>query len=151
VSAAIARAAAVTAADTSVLVASLSDDHTFHGQALRALEQALDEGELAIPLPALVETYSVLTRMPAPHRLRAGVAEELLTRSFGECRVLTVPSRQIWGHLGKWAAAEIGGGAVYDALILACCAHGAASRLLTFNRRHFERLAPADFEIVVPG
>jgi predicted nucleic acid-binding protein len=37
----------------------------------------------------------------------------------------------------------ITGGAVYDALQLACARKIAAERIYTFNVRHFERIAPA--------
>ena len=140
----------VTAADSSVLVASLLANHEAHRQALRALESALDQGELALPMPALVETYSVLTRLPTPHRLRPRVALDLMVRSFGELRVLAVPADRLWSHLNEWAGAQVAGGLVYDALILACCSGGVAPRLLTFNQRHFEQIAAPDVELVVP-
>lgn len=140
----------VTAADSSVLVASLLDHHSVHHLALSALESALDAGELALPMPALIETYSVLTRLPAPHRLRPQMALDLMARSFGEFRVLTVPENRLWERLTEWATAQVAGGAIYDALILACCLEGAADRLLTFNKRDFDRLAPTGFEIEVP-
>ena len=42
------------------------------------------------------------------------------------------------------------GGAVYDAEIAEAAYRAGARRLLTLNRRHFERLAPEGLEIVEP-
>jgi len=44
----------------------------------------------------------------------------------------------------------VAGGAVYDAEIAEAAYRAGARRLLTLNRRHFERLAPEGLEIVEP-
>ena len=38
-----------------------------------------------------------------------------------------------------------------NALILACARKGGAQRVLTLDRRDFQRLATGEMEIVVPG
>jgi predicted nucleic acid-binding protein len=53
------------AVDTSVAVALLVDSHEAHAPVLAALEGK----QLALPQHALVETYSVLTRLPGDARV----------------------------------------------------------------------------------
>ena len=74
--------AACFAADTSVIVASLLTWHEHHAPSRRALETAMDDAPLVIPVPALVESYAVLTRLPAPHRLSPRDAHVLLRENF---------------------------------------------------------------------
>lgn len=58
-----------TALDTSVLVAAIQSWHTEHERALHAVSRALAEASAVVPYHALIEAYSVLTRMPKPLRL----------------------------------------------------------------------------------
>ena len=141
-----------TAVDSSVLVAALASWHESHTEAFRTLESALAEGPaLVVPADALTEAYAVLTRLPAPHRLSPQVALELLRESFRGAQVVAVAPGETWGFLEKCAAGQVAGGAVYDARIVAAAVKGHADRILTFNARHFERLAPPGLDVVVPG
>lgn len=73
--------------------------------------------EALIPAHARLETYSVLTRMPPPHRLAPLVVMELLERWFPADRTL-VPSLELTqGLVRRCAESGIEGGAVYDALV----------------------------------
>src|SRR3989442_803666 len=69
--------ASVKAADTSVVVAAFASWHDKHESARRAL----DEGLRLIEHCAL-ETYSVLTRLPAPHRVRGEVVRDFIGARF---------------------------------------------------------------------
>jgi hypothetical protein len=70
-----------------------------------------------IPAHARIETYSVLTRMPPPHRLAPAVVAELLERWFPGRRTI-VPSRRLSREIVKRCGENgVDGGAVYDALI----------------------------------
>ena len=141
-----------TAADSSVLVAALASWHESHEAALRTLESALEEGPaLVIPADALTEAYAVITRLPTPHRLSPKVALELLRESFRDAEVVTMESGETWDFLERCAGGDVSGGAVYDARIVAAAVKGRACRVLTLNARHFERLAPPDLDVVVPG
>ena len=58
------------AVDSSVLVAALLGWHEHHVAAFRVLDAVLAaDDDLVLPVHALIETYAVLTRLPAPHRL----------------------------------------------------------------------------------
>ena len=85
------------------------------------------------PAHVLVESYSVLTRLPPPHRAPSTVVKAFLAERFRKAP-LTLPARD-WPRLLALAAdGGITGGAVYDALIAATARHAGAT-LLTRDRR----------------
>jgi predicted nucleic acid-binding protein len=116
------------AADTSVVVAAFASWHEGHEAALRALRRGV-----RVPAQVLVESYSVLTRLPPPHRAAASVVQAFLAERFPGAP-LTLPGGEYRALLRAMAAAEVAGGAIYDALIAATTKHWAAP-LLTRDRR----------------
>ena len=100
--------------DTSVLVPALASWHPHHEAALAVVTGRVD----LLVAHALLEAYSVLTRLPAPHRFTpqvAGVLVDGLAR-----RVIQVSNPH--SLIARMAGAGLGGGAVYDALIGATAA-----------------------------
>jgi predicted nucleic acid-binding protein len=118
----------VIAADTSVVVAALATWHEGHGSAWAAVERGV-----RLPAHCLVEAYSVLTRLPPPHRIAPGPARDLLRGTFpGE--PLTLEGRAHHALLDRVVDAGVAGGAVYDALIgMTAASHEAL--LLTRDRK----------------
>jgi len=143
----------VTAVDTNIIVAGLLSWHEHHEVASALLITLLEGGnEIVIPLLTLVEAYSVMTRMPPPHRLGSKDAAEILETSLRHRVILVgLEGDEGWDLLQDLSQRSITGGTAYDGVILACARKGGARRLLTFNRSHFERLATEEIEIVVPG
>jgi predicted nucleic acid-binding protein len=142
--------APIHAFDSSAVVAALLSWHERHEAAREAVERAFDGGGRPIlPVHALVESYAVLTRLPAPHRLSPADAAEILERSFaGAVEMGGFDSGASWFFLGDLAMRDVHGGRAYDELILASALAAGATRLVTLNPRHFD----ADrIEIVVPG
>ena len=141
------------ALDTSVIVPALLSWHEHHALALAAVQSALGAPERAVvPLPALVEAFAVMTRLPAPFRISAHVAHRLLNTTFrARARVVALTATDAWTLLDEVAAQQLAGGATYDAHIVACARRAGAASLVTFNRRHFERLPLGDVQLVVPG
>ena len=116
------------AVDTSVVVAAFASWHEGHASAAAALSRAP-----RIPAHVLIETFSVLTRLPPPHRAPAGLVRTFLAERFVDAP-LVLPPR---GHLGLIEmASRVGltGGAVYDALIAATVLH-AGGTLVTRDQR----------------
>ena len=97
--------------DTSVAVALVLADHEHHLQTMRAIGRR----RLGLAGHAAFETFSVLTRLPAPARRSPDVVARLLAENFPESRYLS-PQRadELIELLGK---AGIAGGSVYDALV----------------------------------
>jgi predicted nucleic acid-binding protein len=118
----------VRAADTSVVVAAFASWHEHHDAARRALD-----GGLRLVEHCALETYSVLTRLPAPHRSPGAVVAEFLRIRFPEpfLRLSTAGYRRFVLEL---RARGVMGGASYDALVAASAA-AAGAQLVTCDRR----------------
>lgn len=118
----------MTTVDTSVVVAAFASWHESHRAASKALR-----GAPRLPAHVALETFSVLTRLPPPHRAEAEIVSTFLELRFPD-PVLTLSSADL-KHLPQEAvAAGIAGGAIYDALV-AATARRAGATLLTRDRR----------------
>jgi predicted nucleic acid-binding protein len=128
------------ALDTSCMVAAVCAWHARHAAAAAEIECRLDRGErMAIAAHAIAETYAVLTRLPAPHRLAPADAWTLVRVNFVDnAALVTLDAPAHVAVLAQLAGAGIGGGRTYDGLIGACAAASHARTLLTFNGRHFD-------------
>lgn len=116
------------AVDTSVVVAGFASWHEGHGAARAALSE-----RPRLPAHAGLEAYSVLTRLPPPHRSSAAVAFAFLEARFPDSW-LTLPPTAYPALLAEAARIGITGGALYDALIAGTARHAGAT-LLTRDRR----------------
>lgn len=141
------------ALDTSVIVPALLSWHEHHAAALPVVQEALaGASAVIVPLPALMEAFAVLTRLPPPWRLRPIVARRLLVDTFhGRARVVGLDGEEAWALMEEALTGEVSGGATYDAHIAACAKKAGADRLATFNRRHFERLDLGEVALLVPS
>jgi hypothetical protein len=116
------------AVDTSVAVASLDASHEAHG----LCREVLVTHRPALAGHALFETFSVLTRLPAPFRLTPRTAVAVLDEAFPERNWLSRDDHSaLWPELAR---AGLGGGAVYDALV-GWAARAAGQLLITRDRR----------------
>ncbi|MGH7821496.1 MAG: PIN domain-containing protein [Candidatus Binatia bacterium] len=138
--------------DTSCIIAATCGWHEHHERAAAELERRLARREtMAIAAPALVEAYAVLTRLPAPHRLRSEVALALLEANFiAAGKLVALDARTYRALLREAPRAEIRGGRTYDAVIAACALRAKVGALLTFNEQHFLAFADRGMRIVVP-
>jgi predicted nucleic acid-binding protein len=122
------------------MVAAVCTWHEHHAAAAASIERRLARRErMAIAAHALVETYAVLTRLPAPHRLAPADAWSLVNGNFAtRATVVALSSAAHMRLLEALAAGGIGGGRTYDALIAASAGQARVRALLTFNPRHFD-------------
>lgn len=116
------------AADTSLVVAAFASWHENHEEA----RQALDGGVRLIEHCAL-ETYSVLTRLPAPHRISSAMVREFLGTRFRHPFLRLSAQAYKDFILGLHDRGVTGGGA-HDALVAATAA-GCGAELVTCDRR----------------
>jgi toxin FitB len=116
------------AADSSIAIAALMADHPAHAAAAEAL--AACHTTIA---HVAVETYSVLTRLPAPHRVDAVTAATVVKERMPVTYV-TLDASAFSKAPSRLAAGGISGGATYDGLIaLAALEHDL--ELLTSDKR----------------
>lgn len=141
-----------TALDTSVLVAALASWHESHDRCRLALSRLLSgETTTLVPDHALVEAYSVLTRLPVSYRMSPDDALDLLRGALASrVKVVSERSTRTWALLSNAASIRTAGGAIHDLRILRAARAGGAEALLTLNPRDFERFEPVDIRIVVP-
>lgn len=116
------------AVDTSVAVAAFGDWHRRNDEA-RAV---LDEGA-ALPAHALLETYSVLTAFPPPHRAAPSLVDAWLYDRFLTILEPPAPSDQR-DLVHRLASTGRTGGAIYDAIV-ALTAKLAGAVLVTADAR----------------
>jgi predicted nucleic acid-binding protein len=116
------------AADTSLVVAAFASRNHAHDEARRTL----DDGVRLVEHCAL-ETYSVLTRLPAPHRGAPAIVQEFLRARFPQT-FLRLQERAYRDFVLGLADAGIAGGAAYDALVaMTAASHDA--ELVTCDKR----------------
>ena len=65
------------ALDTSVVVATFASWHEAHADSVALLAR-----QPSLPGHVVIETYSVLTRLPPPHRAAAEIVDQFLSESF---------------------------------------------------------------------
>lgn len=116
------------AVDTSVVVAAFASWHESHAVARRVLE----DRPVLIGHCAL-ETLSVLTRLPAPHRVGPRLVADFLAARFQE-PPLVMPAEPLHALPAELAHLGIAGGAVYDALVAITARHHGA-KLVTLDAR----------------
>jgi len=150
--------------DTSVAVALVVGDHQQH----EATTQALGDRVLGLAGHAVFETFSVLTRLPAPARRSPATVVALIAANFPESRFLS-PGRasallaqlvasgvagvpgdaQLIGCvvlLAQLVASGVAGGSVYDALVGSAAAeHGIV--LVTRDRRALGTYRALDVQV----
>ncbi len=114
--------------DTTVAVAAFATWHEDHAVAIRAIS-----GGPRLIAHVALETYSVLTRLPPPHRVEPSAVLAFLTRNFGG-RWLTLRAVAYQALVSAATRAGIAGGGIYDALIGAV-ARDAGEELATLDRR----------------
>jgi len=118
----------VKAVDSSVVVAAFASWHEHHALARKAMA-----GRPRLIAHAAVESYSVLTRLPPPHRAQPSIVHTFLTERFVD-PYLTLSETGYQELLATVAANQILGGPTYDALIAFTAAEYDAT-LLSLDRR----------------
>ena len=116
------------AVDSSVVVAAFATWHEHHAIASGAMA-----GRPRLVAHAAVEAYSVLTRLPPPHRAHPSIVHTFITERFSE-PFLVLSETGYQELLAAVAAGQILGGPAYDALIAFTAAKHQAT-LLSLDRR----------------
>ncbi len=129
--------------DTSVMIPAFLKMHENHSKVMPWVHKILS-GEFSgiLSSHSLAETYSVLTRMPAPYRLSPEFAWSAIEADLPVFEIVALSEAEILIILRDLSARNIGGGSVYDALIVAVARKAEVDLILTFNINHFSRIAP---------
>ncbi len=140
------------ALDSSYLIALLCDWHAQHQRTLRSYQDWQHrQAQFILPVHAILECYSVLTRIPAPYRLPPDVAGQTMEDNFKRTALIAgLRAGGAWERIEGLSRLGLGGGQVYDAVVAWCAADAGATVLLTWNEKHFRALGLADLEIREP-
>jgi len=116
------------AADTSLVVAAFASWHEHHELARPVLD-----GGVRLIEHCVLETYSVLTRLPPPHRCSGAVVRDFIRTRFPR-PFLRLDARTYKEFVLGLPEHDVTGGAAYDALVAATAA-GCRAELVTCDRR----------------
>jgi predicted nucleic acid-binding protein len=130
--------------DTSVLVAACIRNHPHYERArpvLEAIAGGRDKG--LISAHSLAETYSALTQVPVMPRILPSEAMSIVTTNIRRHFEMVAVTAEMYDRaIESCTAHGLGGGKVYDALLLECARQSNADRIYTFNLHDFRVLAP---------
>ena len=136
--------------DTSALIAAVSSWHEHHERTRSEIERReRSDEQMVVAGHSLAETYSVLTRLPAPHRLRADDAIVLIESNWRDTPIVHLTGSEMWSALREAQRRELIGGQMYDALIAIAALKAKAATLITWNVRNFAPFAPS-IAVVAP-
>lgn len=116
------------AVDSSVVIAAFASWHEHHAVARKAMA-----ARPRLIAHAAVESYSVLTRLPPPHRASPEIVHAFITGRFTE-PFLILSETGYQELLATVAAGQILGGPAYDALIAFTAAEHDAT-LMSLDQR----------------
>ena len=116
------------AADTSLVIAAFASWHESHDAARRTLD-----GGLRLIEHCALETYSVLTRLPPPHRTSGLIVRDFLKARFPQ-PFLRLSAQNCKDFILGLPDHGVTGGTTYDALVAATAA-GCGAELVTCDRR----------------
>ena len=138
--------------DTSVIVPALVDQLPNHEAALLALSTYASEPHEAVcSTHSIAECYAVLSALPLPRRITPSDAEQIVAHSVaGRLTVYQLTQQDYRDAVALTARRGLAGGAIYDALHAVAAAKSHSERILTYNVRHFRRLAPDEITVATP-
>jgi predicted nucleic acid-binding protein len=125
--------------DTSVLVAAAVAAHQQHHRSLAAFAAANRETGCCAT-HTLAELYATLTRMPGKQRIVSDQALLFLDEVEVRLELVYLNTREYRLAINRAAHIGVLGGTIYDALLGHCALKAGATRILTWDVAHFQRL-----------
>lgn len=126
--------------DTSVLVAAFLGDHPHHVRSAEVFSTADPESLVAVH--SLAEVYSTLTSIPLRPMISPAQAMVFVDEIRRRLTAIALGESEYYEVIQQISNRSIGGGTVYDALILRCALKAKAEIIYTWNLKHFRHLAP---------
>jgi len=130
--------------DTSVVVARTLSSHPHYANAVELFRHL--RAQRWTPLIAShgpAEIYSVLTRLPMPHRVSAAEASHLIQENILRQFQIQAPGKGDYAEVVRSCSVQGRvGGAVYDAIHIHAARKAKCNRIYTLNLSDFRRIAP---------
>ena len=128
--------------DTSVLVATFYADHEHHPRSID-LFLRFGKKDACCGAHSLAEVYATLTGMPSRRRVSGDEALLFLGDIRERLTVVALDEQEYFQMVEASAAANLAGGAIYDAILGHCALKANAEVIYTWNTKDFLRLPPA--------
>jgi len=127
--------------DTSILIAAAQSSH-IHYENSAELLRAATRTNTACGSHSLAETYSSLSGMPKPLRLPIPAVMQVMSQVRERVKIVSLTDREYASVIEHTAASGLIGGIIFDALLIECARKVRATRIYSWNARHFRLLAP---------
>lgn len=125
--------------DSSCLIAAFHSQHAKHKDCLhlvREIHGRKRQGFLAAH--SLAEVFSVLTRLPGRNRVPPDMAAQLLESNIVDIfKIIALTGPEYIACIKRFSNSQLGGGLIYDGLILAAAEKAKVDSVYTLNARHF--------------
>lgn len=130
--------------DTAVLVASCVAGHPHYQRAVEAVRRVHAKStDGVISAHGLAECFAVLTRTPFIPPVFPDQAWQFLSDNILPVfEVVTLSTIEYRDAIHRCSQSGWGGGRIYDVLHIYSARKAACERILTFNVKHFQQLAP---------
>ena len=132
--------------DSSVLVAAFYGAHVHHEQSLAAIGTATRKTAFCAA-HTLAEVYSVMTRLPVRPRIAPSQGLLFVESIRERFSTVALSEKEYFEVIVAAAERGIGGGKIYDALILRCAEKAKAETIFTWNVDDFRLLAGNDLAV----
>jgi predicted nucleic acid-binding protein len=125
--------------DTSVLVAAAVAVHQHHHRSVAAFAAA-NRQTGCCAAHTLAELYATLTRIPGKQRIVSDQVLLFLDEVEERLELVYLNTREYRLAINRAAHHGVLGGTIYDALLGHCALKAGATRILTWDIAHFQRL-----------
>jgi len=125
--------------DTSVLVAAAVAVHQHHHRSVAAFAAA-NRQTGCCAAHTLAELYATLTRIPGKQRIVSDQVLLFLDEVEERLELVYLNTREYRLAINRAAHHGVLGGTIYDALLGQCALKASATRILTWDIAHFQRL-----------
>jgi len=127
--------------DTSIFIAAAQALHINHEPSAKLLKRATRK-TAAASLHSLAETYNVLSGMPQPFRMPPIAVAKIIEQMRERVRLVGLTEAEYAATIEGVAGLGLSGGIVYDALHMRCARKAGATRIYSWNARHFKLVDP---------
>jgi hypothetical protein len=137
--------------DANCLVALALTQHMHHPVTKAALDRTAEQGhEIVMLSHAVLEAYSVLTRLPSRDRIEPEMARQSLFDSWSGFRTVALDPESLWPFLDQAVGTGVRGARIYDTMLVHAALAAGVDLLLTWNVRHLGQLTPGTPAVMSP-
>ena len=134
--------------DTSVFVPAFDRDHPNHVRSFAHFNR-LSRPDSKCSAHTLAEVYSVLTRLPQPHRLSSEQALFFVERMIERVEPVALNADEYVAAIRRAGRESTSGGRMYDALHVAAARKAGVEMIYTWDLDDFRAVAPDLAERIV--